>query len=465
MNASLSAPVRDVDPVVAFTSDGPRRMSCLLSDAKALADWLPDARHVLNVCEDRYRFAVGFVACLLSGRVSLQPASQSAATLESLQRRHPDVLCLHDAPYDSGTIPRLAFPDLDASVNSGSGSGLSLPTDEARHPVAVLFTSGSTGEPQPHAKGWRRLQRNGRVEAERLGLTEGPAWSIVGTVPVQHSYGFESTFLMALQGGAAFAAGRPFYPADIADALNAVPAPRLLVTTPFHLSTLVQSGVELPPLDMVLSATAPLGEELARSAEERYGAPVHEIYGSTESGQLATRRTTDGPEWRLLDGVELTQDADITVASGGHVEGMVPLSDVIELLPERHFRLIGRHADMVNIAGKRTSLAYLTHQLQSIEGVLDGAFFLPDDVEGLGLTRPVAFVHAPALDKAALTRALHERIDPVFMPRPLVWVDGLPRNSTGKVLRSSLVALYEEKVLARRSTPGLVDPSAEDSQQ
>jgi hypothetical protein len=66
-------------------------------------------------------------------------------------------------------------------------------------------------------------------------------------VPAQHSYGLESTILLTLHGGCALWHGRPFYPADIVDALAAVPRPRLLVSTPFHLRALLESQVGLPP--------------------------------------------------------------------------------------------------------------------------------------------------------------------------------------------------------------------------
>jgi acyl-coenzyme A synthetase/AMP-(fatty) acid ligase len=97
---------------------------------------------------------------------------------------------------------------------------------------------------------------------------------LVGTVPVQHSYGFESTFLLALHGGCAFWAGKPFYPQDIASALAAVPQPRLLVTTPFHLSALLAAEIDLPAIDLLLSATAPLSTTLAAEAEARHQAPA-----------------------------------------------------------------------------------------------------------------------------------------------------------------------------------------------
>jgi acyl-coenzyme A synthetase/AMP-(fatty) acid ligase len=80
--------------------------------------------------------------------------------------------------------------------------------------------------------------------------------------------------------------------------------------------------------------------------------------------------------------------------------------------------------------------------------VQDGAFFLPDgsDESPGGITRLTAFVVAPGLAPDVLQRALRQRIDRVFLPRPLVFVDALPRNSTGKLLRATLQGLYQERV-------------------
>jgi acyl-coenzyme A synthetase/AMP-(fatty) acid ligase len=132
------------------------------------------------------------------------------------------------------------------------------------------------------------------------------------------------------------------------------------------------------------------------------------------------------------------------LARGGYVEGEVPLGDVLELLSPTTFKLLGRQADMVNIAGKRTSLAYLNHELNSIQGVTDGAFFLfenDDSDTKAKVQRPIAFVVAPGLNEADLASALRERIDPVFMPRPICFVDRLPRTSTGKLPLQALADL------------------------
>lgn len=436
----------DLDAIFAWCPDGPISVADYLADARALAEHLPPAGYLLNLCHDRYRFAVGFAAGLIRGMTSLQPSSQSAETFQRLFGDYPNLICLCDAPADTQDLPRVDFPDL-AAVNRKNAQKpqFSVPLIPADHLAAILFTSGSTGLPQAQRKTWGKLVANGRAEAIALGLDRRPH-AIVGTVPVQHSYGFESTFLLALQGGCTFWAGKPFFPQDITCALDAVPRPRLLVTTPFHLSALLSADIDLPPLDLLLSATAPLSTALAANAEARTGAPMLEIYGSTESGQLASRRTTEGAEWTLLPGVRLEPSGDETIACGGHVEGRIALSDLIELLPDHRFLLHGRHTDLINIAGKRTSLAYLNHQLGAVPGIVDGAFFMPDEEGPDGITRLTAFVVAPGLTARQVTVGLRQRIDPIFLPRPLVLVDQLPRNSTGKLPRGDLQALYADKV-------------------
>ena len=151
-------------------------------------------------------------------------------------------------------------------------------------------------------------------------------------------------------------------------------------------------------------------------------------------------------EWHLFDGVRLAVERDRTWASGGHVGAPVVLNDVVELMGDEHFRLLGRSSDLVNVAGKRSSMAFLSHQLMTIPGVLDGAYFMPDEADvTTGVTRLAAVVVAPTLDAAQLRQALRARLDPVFLPRPLVFVDALPRNDTGKMPREALLHLLASR--------------------
>ena len=427
-----------LDDVFAWRPAGPVSVREFLADAASLAAQLPAGRNFLNICQDRYRFTVGLAAGLIGGRTSLQPAAQSAETLRQVRAAYPDVFCLCDGDFDSHDLPRLDFPELSAVDPEKVPEVPKIPADRI---AACLFTSGSTGLPMPHPKTWGSLVRSARAEAGRLGLLARPH-AIVGTVPAQHSYGFESTVLLALHGNSPFWPGKPFYPQDIVAALAAVPRPRMLVTTPFHLSRLLAAGLDLPAVDLLLSATAPLSTGLAAEAERRFAASLHEIYGCTEAGQIASRRTTADQAWELLADVRLEQDGERTTASGGHVEGRVALSDSIEILGDGRFLLHGRHADVVNIAGKRSSLAYLNHQIAALPGVADAVFFVPEAETAGGVGRLCAFVVAPGVERRQLMAALRDRIDPVFLPRPLILVDALPRNATGKLPRDRLLALY-----------------------
>jgi len=402
-----------------------------LGDVAQLANLLPERRYVVNLCTDRYRFAVGFAAALLRGQVSLLPPTEAPGVIARVASQHPDVYCLHDAAKVPASLAAMSFPERLAAATTTSR----VPEVPAAQVAAIVFTSGSTGQPVPYHKTWGSLVGVALAELEILRLRSGMA--LVGTVPPQHVFGLEATVLMVMQGGLALHARRPFYPADVRAALAELPRPRGLVIAPVHLRVLLAEPDELPGAEFLLCATSPLSPQLAAQAEARFGTPLYEIYGCTESGGIASRRTTATSEWRAMTGVTLRTDDKGTWVKGGHVALEVPLPDVIALCGAGRFLLHGRTADLVNIAGKRTSLAHLNYHLNSIEGVRDGVFVVPEQ-QGEAVTRLAAYVVAPGLSSEALLSALRERIDSAFLPRPLHFVDALPRNETGKLPRQSL---------------------------
>ena len=421
--------------VIAYRAGAPVTAQRFLSDARHLAQSLPAGNHVLNVCADRYHFTVGLAACLMTGRISLLPSTHTPEVIGQLANFAPDAFCLTDDRRCDIDLPRVYCPgELPAADIAWA-----VPQIPVTQLAAIVFTSGSTGTPLPYRKTWGRLARCVRDGAPRLGLLDGRSHALIGTVPAQHMYGFESTVLLALVSGNSFSAERPFYPADIATAVAAVPQPRALVTTPVHLRTLLASEIDLPPVDLIVSATAPLTQVLAREVEARFRTILLEIYGSTETGQIAIRRTAESAAWRLWPDVRLKVSNDQVFAHGGHVEQLTAMCDVIEITGDDEFLLHGRTADLVNVAGKRSSFGYLNAQLNAIPGVIDGVFFLSDGAPGsTGVTRLGAVVVAPALSVAVLTEQLRQRIDPVFLPRPLIIVERLPRNATGKLPQQAL---------------------------
>lgn len=433
---------RDLAAPLAWRHGQPVSAAQFLGEAAALAETLPPRGRPINLCQDRYRFALGLAAALLRGQTSLMPPNALPETLRALQGgEHAPYALVDDAALDVGGLATVFV-----APPAGAAPATAVPLIPVDLDAVCLLTSGSTGAPRPHAKRWGPLVANIAAEAERLAELTGRSslqgLNVLATVPAQHSYGFESTVLLALLGGASFDAGRPFYPADIAAALARVPAPRALVTTPFHLKTLLLAGVELPPVDLVLSATAPLSPQLAQQAEDVMQGQLVEIYGCTEAGQVAARRTTAGETWTALGALRLWREqaadgSESFLVQGGHVVEPTPLADVLELQDERRFRLLGRANDLIHVAGKRSSLAHLNFHLNRIPGIDDGAFWMPED-EADGITRPVAFVVAPTLSARDVVQALREHLEPAFVPRRVVHVPSLPREGTGKLTAQAL---------------------------
>ncbi|HLZ64825.1 MAG TPA: AMP-binding protein [Aliidongia sp.] len=427
------------EDVLVRDAAGPVPVGRFLADVAALAVLLPEAGHVVNLCADRYRFTVGFAAALVRRQVTLLPSSEAAAPLEQLVRQYHGVYFLHDADFAlADRVPTIEFPrDLSGTPAAA------MPAFPAEQVAAILFTSGSTGDPVPHPRSWGALVRSTRAAARELGVAELVGANLLGTVPHQHSYGIESIVMLALQHGFAFHGARSLLPADIVAQLAAMPGPRILVTTPVHLRSLVAHDGPLPPVHCIVSATAPLAADLARQAERRFAAPLYEIYGCSEVGQIAARRTVVTEEWTCIDDISLVErDGDIW-ALGPAAAAATPLNDIIELMGPKRFLLRGRKSDMVNIAGKRSSLSYLNHRLNAIEGVVDGVFVLP---EGDGAARLSAYVVAPGLTARQILAALRREIDPAFLPRPLHFVDALPRNALGKLSRQAMEQLSLEAI-------------------
>ncbi len=420
----LLLPTVPLDAPIAWQRGQPVSRATFLEHVACVACQLPSAQFVFNLCEDRYRFLVAFAAIGVNRQISLLPSSRARQHLQQLAKDYPDSRTITDEHLAVwlavATDPPLPIPDLLADQT-----------------VAIAFTSGSTGHAKPNPKRWGELVNGAEQARQRFGFSAG--MSLVATVPPQHMYGLETSIMAPLIGGVSVHAGRPFFPDDVRIALREAPEQRVLVTTPVHLHACVKAGLHWPTTAFLISATAPLSPELAAQAEAAFNAPVLEIYGCTEAGSVASRRTLEGDRWRLYDGFELHEGR----LSGAHLPEPVVLGDVVEACSATEFRLLGRGEDLINIAGKRSSLAYLNHQINGITGVVEGVFLMPAET-GAGVDRLIALAVAPELSERQLLAALAERLDPVFLPRPLLKVAALPRTETGKITRESLLLLIAQ---------------------
>lgn len=428
------------DATIAWRGHEPITRRQFLSDLGALRARLPDRPYVLNHCEDRYHFLVGLAAAALRGQISLFPSNRAPAVLSQLEREYPGMYCLSDqAAPEEAALMEMCMYDSQGAVPPAAE-----PVFAADQVLAIAFTSGSTGIPKRYPKRWGAFVHEARIAGQRLNLNPDGGGQVLATVPAQHMYGFVYSVILPAQWGYAIGAERPFYPEDIRRAVAARAQPVILVTTPVHVRACVLDGVELAPLDFILSSTAPLDGALAARAETLYRTWVQEFYGSTETGAIASRRQAQGEAWRTFDGICVAAtDEGFRIQAPYLPEPMI-LGDQAEVRNEHEFLLHGRNTEIVKIAGKRVALGDLNRTLLAIEGVVDATFFLPNAEEGVREPRLTAFVVAPGRTREQILETLRTRIDPVFLPRPLRLVTALPRNATGKLPRGSLLQLLRE---------------------
>lgn len=426
----------------AFDGHGHIALDTFLAEVRGVAAGLPQAAYAINLCEDRYRFLVAFCAAAVRGQVNLLPPSRTPAVIEDVRRQYPDSYCIADVRLSPAPPQLHALPE---RLPRQHGPTLEV---DAGALAMIGFTSGSTGTPKPNPKTWDSLRTSTAQNTAALrhlwpghALQEPTVLPIVATVPPQHMYGMELSVLMPLLTSAAVHGGRPFFPEDVARALGHASAPALLVTTPVHLRALVESGIALPPLAGIVTATAPLPQALAAAAEQKFGCEVREMFGSTETCVIAHRRTARDDFWQSLPGVQLQPQPDGTLVLAPHLPAPVALADLVELRGEGKFQLCGRQSDLLEIAGKRASLGDLTRRLLMVPGVIDGVMLQLDACDITGVRRIAALAVAPGLDAAAILDALRQSVDPIFLPRRLRIVDALPRNDTGKLPREALLRL------------------------
>ena len=154
-------------------------------------------------------------------------------------------------------------------------------------PAIYLATSGSIGAPRIVPRSHRNLLASAMNLGRGLGI--GPGRRFLSAVPFHHSYGLNSCMLMPLMNGAAVLLLRNFTPAACAELIRRERA-NVLIGSPFiygHLADHVTDNSLLATLGLCISSGARMPAGVAESWQGRFGLPVRQLYGSTETGTVA----------------------------------------------------------------------------------------------------------------------------------------------------------------------------------
>lgn len=318
---------------------------------------------------------------------------------------------------------------------------------------AVIFTSGSEGEPKGVALSGAAL----RASAEAHAANVGPlSWLL--NLPLYHIGGF-SVLTRAYFLGTRVAVLRGDSPLE--DWLSRR-TPQGISLVPTQLRRLLQVKAPLSHFQKILLGGAAASEDLLAEARS-HQAPVHETYGMTEhASQIATERTPGGG-LVPLSGVEVRigEDHEIQLKSPCLAQGYYQRGELISLPSRAGFFptgdlgelrdgilfVHGRKKELILSGGLNVYPREVERALASCAGLEDYAVVgLPDPEWGEVVCAAVTGSVSPE----EIRRHLAARLDGRKVPKRLFYLDKLPRTPLGKIDRNALIGEIQKKFLASR---------------
>ncbi len=385
-----------------------------------------------------------------------------------------DIVVDVDSPVGRWTAFGPAGADTLADLIA-SGSNAAPPKPEARMSFVIL-TSGTTGTPKgANRQQSRTLTPIGAI-LERVPFRSGETTVIVP--PLFHSLGFTQAML-ALGLGSPIVLARRF---DAAATLEAMAVRRAssLIVVPSVLRRILDeldarsAPVALPDLRVVFVAGSQLGATLARRATDTLGDVVYNLYGSTEvaiatiAGPEHLRRAPDtvgppvlGSEVRIVDeaGNELPPDCTGLICVGNaipfeqytgggqkrRIGGLTASGDVGHVDGRGWLYIDGRDDSMIVSGGENVFPDEVEELLVGHDAIVEAAAIGVDD-EHFGQRLRVFVVRRAGadLDADAVREHVRRNLARYKVPRDVVFVDSLPKNATGKVLKRKLADIVAD---------------------
>jgi len=334
----------------------------------------------------------------------------------------------------------------------------------------VVLTSGTTGAP----KGTRRTPSRSTASAA-LGVLDTIPFRrgdvVVLPAPLFHAWGLSQLLTAATLGGTVVLR-RSFEPEQVAADVEAYGA-TVLAVVPVMLHRILQADppFDLSSLRIVASSGSALPGELAAQWIERHGLNLYNLYGSTEVGQVSITSPADlahdpttagrpvrGVDVRLIDdnGDEVKgpdQIGRIVVKSGMHFDGYtdgntkeifdgyMAIGDQGRFDADGRLYVLGRADDMIISGGENLFPSNIERALMKHPNVADVAVVgVPDDDLGQRVRAVVVASgsSSPKTLTASIKKSITSDLASHEKPREYVFVDALPRNAAGKILRREL---------------------------
>ena len=347
-----------------------------------------------------------------------------------------------------------------------------VPVDLDRHVMVLPYSSGTTGLPKGVMLSHRNLVVNVDQTIPLLDV-RGHDTS-VAFLPFFHIYGMNVLMNAFLSAGGALVTMPRFDLEAVLTHIQAHKVRLLLVAPPVAIALAKHPMVDqfdLSSLQVVVSAAAPLGPDVAEACGKRLGCVVIQGYGMTELSPLShavphrTPRpgsvgvTAPNAQTRIVDPVNGAnqgpgQEGEVWVrgpqvmigylnnleATAKTMEGdWLKTGDLGMVDDDGYLFIRDRLKELIKVKGFQVAPAEVEAELLGLSSVLDAAVIgVPDDDAG---EVPMAFVVSAAgavPDADAIRSALRERLTSYKVPKRIEFIDAIPKSAAGKILRQVL---------------------------
>ncbi|MGI6525204.1 MAG: AMP-binding protein [Bdellovibrionota bacterium] len=412
---------------------------------------LPEKEVLLFILDDELLFATCFFALLQAHKRLLLPPFIKPAFLAPLLNNSTLLVTNHDVPesLDSKKVIKvpLKLPQTDFTFSEMSAEEISF------------FSSGSSGTPKQIKKTYRNLamEVENILETQKDHLSSSP--TVIGSVVNYHVYGMLWKLLFPISAALTV-------DLDLIETPEALQKKQslykklLFVTTPTFLDKLIKYKEQCSFSDnylAIFTSGSLLKEDTSQATYDLFGVSPFEIFGSTETGGVASRQQKNGQLWHIFPAVSVTVDGEkrLAVSSEFSCKSPFQMQDAVELHDEsRTFILKGRTDRVVKIFEKLVSLPDMEEAFQKHPYVQRCYLVLLDNDTHLSAVitltqegREFLKVNSKRELNLLLNRAVSHTFDDVTLPKKFRYVYEIPVNSQGKILREAIAPLFANNVM------------------
>ncbi|MBM9604286.1 class I adenylate-forming enzyme family protein [Desulfopila inferna] len=399
--------------------------------AAGLQAAMAEATEETAIClatENKATIAAALLASLASGPAFLLPYAFSAKALLQLQKTCGFTTALADtAGIPEGIRILCPLP--------GEYAGTPLtPQASPQAELLKIFTGGSTGTPRVWSKTAENIFSEGFFLAEKYDVSEHDC--ILATIPPHHIYGLLFSVVLPLVSAATVISETPSFPNEIVDVAEDHGA-TLLAGVPAHYHVLRDKKISLR---LAFSSAGMLDREDSEAFYRKNGIGVEEVYGSTETGGIATRNRSTGAEyftpfptidWKIVGGRLAVHSPYVSPDLPVDEDGYFIAGDRVEYKGINHFALKGRADKVTKVGGKRVDLEEISLLIKNEAGVTDCVVIALPESGGRG-NRIGTVIQGESIDIDVIRKKLTDSLEPYALPRLIRIVKHMPLSASGK---------------------------------